>query len=262
MSRLEKLAFPLFVASRLLLAGGLVLLLVISVRAAISFTNPPPPAEIYEGSAAVDTGPGNQFLFNGGLVELDIGESALKADELMAELSEDCAPDSIEVQKSEEGSVLSCRPKGQEADGAEGRAMPSVVWVQEDEEGTRSYMKLSPQERIALDSLMPGDGDSEGFDIDDLPRGPGMERWMSFADPSGSYRSVFYGRGEGSVESMREWFLTNLPQAGWSLLRAQEKSESHLFATSYNQLVMISLTEGCEGVCASVLATPMQFTSR
>jgi hypothetical protein len=261
-SRLKALALPLYVASRLLLAGGLVVLVIMSIRAAISFTNPPPDVESYEGVAAEDTGPGNQFLFNGGLVELDMGESDTGPEELMAQFSEECAPGSVQRQDSGTGFVLSCRPKGHADEGGTEQTLPSVVWVQEDEEGKSSYMKLSPMERIALDSLIPGDGDSAGFDIEGLPRAPAMERWMSFADPTGSYRSVFYGRGSGSVESARRWFQEALPRSGWSLLREQEPGAPHLFATGHNQLVMISLTEGCEGVCASVMATPMRSTSR
>lgn len=236
------------------------LVVVFAIRSAMSFTNPPPPAESYEGVPA-DTGPGNQFLFNGGLVELDVGESQQDSEELLAKLSAECVPATIVREQTDTGFVLSCRPKGQAEEG-EGLALPSVVWVQEEKEGTNSYMKLSPMERISLDSLIPGDGDSEGIDIDGLPRGPGMERWMSFADPTGSYRSVFYGRGEGSVESTRRWFQDALPLTGWSLLPEQDKSIPHLFATGHNQLVMISLTAGCEGICASVMATPMRSTSR
>ena len=235
------------------------LLVIVAIRAAVSFTNPPPAAESYAGEP-VDTGAGNQFLFNGGLVELDMGESEQGSEELMARFSKECAPGSIERQENDTGFALSCRPKGH-AENGPGLALPSVVWVQKDKAGVNSYMKLSPMEHIALDSLIPGDGDSQGFDIDGMPRGPSMERWMSFADPTGSYRSVFYGRGSGSIESTRRWFQEALPRAGWSLLRGQDDA-SPLFATGHNQLVMISLTEGCEGVCASVMATPMKSTSR
>ncbi len=239
------------------MAGGLVFLLVVSIREAISFTDPLPEIEPYEGSTPGDTGPGNQFVFNGSLVELDKGESPLELDELMDQLSEDCIPESIERKQSDDGLILLCHSKGQgELDPLAG-LLPSVAWVQRGADGKSSYMKLNPKEPIEVGSLVPSDGgDSEGFDIEGVPRGPNMDRWMSFADPTGSYRSVFYGRGSGSIESTMLWFREALPQAGWTLIREKENSP-YLFATGHSQLVMISLTKGCEGLCASVMATPL-----
>jgi hypothetical protein len=245
-----------------LLAAGLVVLLVISVRAATSFTEPLPEVEHYGGDTPVDTGAGNQFLFNGSLVELDQGESPLPPTELIEKLSDDCVPTTVTVKPNESGSVLVCHPKGQGQSATAGTLMPSVIWVESDKDGKSSYMKLTPQERIELDSLIPGETDSVGFDIEDLPRGPDMKRWMSFADPSGSYRSVFYGRGSGSIASTLLWFREALPQAGWTVLKDETESSPYIFATSHNQLVMISLTDGCEGLCASVMATPLQVLAK
>ncbi len=253
---------PLFVAARVLVAGGLVLLIILSIRSAISFTKPLPEVIPYEGVAAVDTGPGNQFLFNGGLMELDVGESEEDTEELISELVKDCEPSSIDIDRHEQGALISCRPKTEDVSDAFNELageLPTVAWIQKEEEGGKAtYMKLSPKERISIDSLVPQDGDAPGFDIEGLPRIPGMDRWMSFSDPSGGYRSVFYGRGPGTPLATLHALVSSLPAEGWSIVQTEEAADGpFVFATGHGQLVMIRVSPGCNEVCASVMATPL-----
>ncbi len=252
-------ALGVFVASRVLLAAGIGLLVIFAIRSAISFTTPPPPVEHYEGVAMENTDPGNQFLFNGGLMELDVGESDMEVDDLITELTQDCETASLDVKQSDEGAIISCRPKMTTMDTTHEellRELPSVAWVQKGVNGKNNYMKLSPKEHISIDSLVPGEGDAPGFDIEHLRRFPGMDRWMSFSDPSGNYRSVFYGRGSGTPQSTLLWLQAALADSGWTIVEKELAGDgAHVFATGHGQLIMIRLSPGCSEVCASIMAT-------
>ncbi|MCP4444747.1 MAG: hypothetical protein GY811_05285 [Myxococcales bacterium] len=246
MSLTKKVSLPLYVALRVVLLGAVVTLVALAIRSASASLEPA------QGSVALvpmtqPPGDGQQFRVNNGLMQLTTESSQVPMEELLDRVASDCPEATIERNGS--NATVSCPSFG-------GGTVPTLSLVEGNGTGSK-LMELAPHEAIDLRQLLPREGDAPGFDIPQVPRLPKTERLMSFEDPSGQYRSVFYGGGDSSVERSLQWYRTNLVKAGWTMLALETPNEPRIFANRQGLLVMLQVTRGCQGTCTAVLATPM-----